>query len=163
MRRKDRARDLNFSLGVIDQCSHGVVAISTDSGAPYCLPLSLVRVDNSLYFHCAAQGRKLDLLRRHPQVCVTFVGKDSPTFVAPTEYTTYFQSVIATGTASEVTDEAEKIAALRALCQKMTPDAMQGNFFELAIQQSLSVTSVWRIDLEEISGKEKAAKKKPGV
>ena len=78
MRRTDRARDLAFSLDLIDHCTHGVVAISTDEGAPYCLPLSLVRVDNSLYFHCAHVGRKIDLLRKHPQVCVTFCAEGTP-------------------------------------------------------------------------------------
>ena len=157
MRRSDRARDLAFSLDLIDRCTHGVVAISTDEGAPYCLPLSLVRVDHSLYFHCAKVGRKLDLMRKHPQVCVTFCAEGTPTYEENTgDYTTYFSSVIATGTAVEVTEDEEKILGLRALCQRMTPEAMVGDNFQKAIESSLRVTAVWRIDLDEIVGKEKA-------
>ena len=73
-------------------------------------------------------------------------------------YTTYFQSAIVTGTAQEVTDETEKILALRALCQKLTPDFVDGGRFEAAISSSLAVTAVWKISIEEISGKEKARK-----
>ena len=153
MRRSDRAQDRDFSLALIDRCTHGVVAISTGEPAPYCLPLSLVRVGEELYFHGAHEGRKTDLLRRFPQVCVTFVGDDHPYFTSPAMYSTRFQSVIVTGTASEVTDPAEKTEALRALCQKMTPDAM--NSFMLAIEKSLAVTAVWKIHMEEISGKAK--------
>lgn len=156
MRRTDRARDLDFSLALIDRCTHGIVAISTDEGTPYCLPLSLVRVEHSLYFHSALEGRKLDLLRKHPRVCVTFVAEDSPAFKEPDYYTTYFQSVIATGTAAEVTDRDEKIMALRVLCQRLTPADMTEERFQLAIHNSLDHTAVWRIDLQEISGKEKA-------
>ena len=65
-----------------------------------------------------------------------------------------------TGTAREVTDEAEKVLALRALCQKLTPGSMDGGRFEAAIAQSLAVTAVWKIAMEEISGKEKARKEK---
>lgn len=160
MRRADRARDLDFSLSLIDRCSHGVVAVNTGDGAPYCLPLSLVRVDQSLYFHCAPEGRKLELLRADPRVSVTFVAEDVPAFVPPNEYTTYFQSVLALGTAHEVTDREEKILALRALCQRMLPEAMTTEEpFHQAIQRSLDRTSVWRIDLTEITGKEKARRK----
>lgn len=153
MRRNDRAQDRDFALSLIDRCTHGVLAVSTGESVPYCLPLSLVRVGDDLYFHCAREGRKIDLLRRFPQVCVTFVGDDRPAFVPPAMYTTYFQSVIVTGTASEVTGTQEKTAALRALCQKITPDHMEG--FETAIEKSLAVTAVWKVRMEEISGKAK--------
>ena len=153
MRRNDRAQDRNFSLALIDRCTHGVMAISTGEPTPYCLPLSFVRVGEDLYFHCAREGRKIGLLRRFPQVCVTFVGDDRPTFVPPAEYTTYFQSAIVTGTASEVDDPREKTEALRVLCQKVTPDHMDS--FENAIKDSLAVTSIWKILREDISGKAK--------
>lgn len=155
MRRSDRQQNLDFSLALIDRCSHGVVAVSTGTATPYCLPLSLVRVENRLYFHCAKEGRKIQLLRQNPRVCITFVGADTPAFIPPAMYTSYFQSVIVTGTASEVLDPAEKAAALRALCQKLTPDFMDG--FDRAIETSLSATAVWGIEMEEIIGKAKRA------
>ena len=58
----------------------------------------------------------------------------------------------------EVTGEAEKIAALRALCRKLTPDRMDG--FDAAVSKSLKVTSVWRISMEEVTGKAKL--RRPG-
>lgn len=153
MRRTDRARDRDFSLALIDRCTHGVMALSTGEPVPYCLPLSLVRMGDCLYFHCAREGRKIDLLRRFPQVCITFVGDDRPVFVPPAMYSTYYQSAIVTGTASEVTDPQEKRDALHALCQKLTPDYMDG--FEGALKASLTVTAVWKVRMEDISGKAK--------
>lgn len=153
MRRNDRKQDRAFALALIDRCTHGVMALSTGEDTPYCLPLSFVRVGDGLYFHCAAQGRKLDLLRRCPRVCVTFVGDDRPHFQPPAMYSTWFQSAVVTGTAQEVTDPSEKRKALRALCQTLTPEHMDG--FDAAMEKSLSVTSVWRIQIEELSGKAK--------
>ncbi len=158
MRRKDRSRGKEFSLELIDRCTHGVMALTTGEDTPYCLPLSLVRVGDALYFHCAHQGRKVELMRTNPKVCVTFVGGDRPAYLDKGEYTTFFQSVIVTGTVREVTDDGEKTEALRALCQKLTPQAMDGDKFEQAVSRSLPATGVWRIDMEEISGKEKAPK-----
>lgn len=156
MRRSDRAQDGAFALDLIDRCTYGVVSVSTGEDTPYCLPLSLVRVEDRLYFHCAREGRKLDLLRKNPRVCVTFVGGSEPAFVAEQNmYTDYFQSVIVTGTAREVSAEAEKIAALRALCAKLTPQGMAGDSFDRAIARSLHVTSVWQIEMDQISAKAK--------
>ncbi len=158
MRRSDRAQDLDFCLALIDSCTHGVAALATGPDeAPYCLPLSLVRKGKSLYFHCAKEGRKADLLRRDPRVCVTFVGRDDPVYEAEkNNFTTCFQSVIATGKAVEVTEKEEKLEALELLCRRMTPEAMTGDNFIRAASRSLELVAVWRIEMEEISGKARA-------
>lgn len=153
MRRSDREQSREFSLALIDRCSHGVAALSTGENTPYCLPLSFVRVENCLYFHSARAGRKVDLLRANPRICITFVGEDSPAFVPPSMYTTYFQSAIVTGTVAEVTDPTEKAEALRALCAKLIPHNMEA--FPLALKESLPVTAVWRVEMDTITGKAK--------
>ncbi len=157
MRRKDRERDRAFAYDVIDRCEYGVAAFCTGEETPYCIPLSLVRAGDYLYFHCALQGRKLDLLRAAPRVCVTFVTGTEPAYVeAENNYTTYFKSAVVTGTAFEVTDPGQKTQALRALCEKLLPGHMAG--FERAVSRSLPATGVWGIRMEEAVGKEKARK-----
>ena len=159
MRRSDREQSREFALALIDRCTFGVVSISTGEDTPYCLPLSLARVDNCLYFHCAKQGRKLDLLRKNPRVCVTFVGASEPAHIPETNmYTDFFQSAIATGTAFEVLDDGEKVEALRALCAKLTPQAMEGDYFDRAVASSLKATGVWRIEMDGITAKAKLHK-----
>ena len=54
---------------------------------------------------------------------------------------------------SEVEDPSEKAAALRALCQKLTPGHMEG--FEAAMEKSLSATAVWKVRMETLSSKAK--------
>lgn len=155
MRRKDRERDRAFAYAVIDRCEYGVAAFSTGEEVPYCIPLSLVRIGDELYFHCALEGRKLDLLRANPHVCVTFVAGTQPAYLAEENtYTTFFQSAVVTGTAFEVTDPAQKTAALRALCEKLMPGDMAG--FDRAAARSLAATAVWGVRMEEAVGKEKA-------
>lgn len=158
MRRTDRAQDRAFALSLIDRCTHGVMAISTGEDTPYCIPLSFVRVEDTLYFHCARQGRKVELLRRCPRVCVTFVGEDRPFFQEPSSYSTYFQSAVVTGTAREITGPEEKTAALLALCRKVTPEDAGEEKFQRAIARSLEITAVWSIQMEDISAKAKLEK-----
>lgn len=151
MRRTDRERDKEFALDVIDHCDMGVVAVSTGSDVPYCLPLSLVRKDDMLYFHCARQGKKIDLLKRNPWVSITFVGQNEP---AQDEFTTYYKSAMVTGCAFEIMEPEEKIEALRLLSQRFNPGNMDQ--FDAAIERSLRVTSVWSIRMESITAKQKA-------
>ena len=153
MRRNDRAQSRDFALALIDRCTHGVIAISSGGPAPSCLPRAIGRMGDHLYFHRAHEGRKVGLLRRFPRVCITFVGDDRPVFVPPAMYSTWFQSAIVTGTASEVTDPDQKTAALRALCQKLTPNDMAG--FQAISEQSLSAAAVWQVHMDEVSGKAK--------
>lgn len=153
MRRTDRERDRVFALEVIDQCEYGVAAFSTGTDQPYCIPLSLVRVGDELYFHCAMEGRKLDLMRANPKVCVSFV---SSNVAARDKFTTYFKSAVVEGTAYEVKEDSVKVEALRALCQKLTPSNME--HFDRAIEKSLGRTGVWGIHIEQVTGKEKKPK-----
>lgn len=154
MRRSDRERDRSFALQVIDDCEYGTVAFSGES--PYCVPLSLARAGDTLYFHCAFEGKKLEYLRKNPAVFVSFV---SSNVAATDEFTTFFKSAMVAGQAYEVTKTDEKIQALRLLCEKLTPEHMEQ--FDRAIERSLVRTGVWAITMEEITGKEKA--RRPGV
>ena len=148
MRRKDRERDRDFGLAVIDSCEYGTVALQGDE--PYCLPLSLVRVGEELYFHCALEGKKLDLLRNNNRVWVSFVGENT---AATDDFTTYFRSAMVKGTAQEVTEPEEKVAALCALCEKLTPGHMPA--FDSEVARSFAVTGIWKIHMDEITAKEK--------
>ena len=155
MRRKDRERGQEFAYDVIDRCEYGVMALAGEE--PYCIPLSFVRVGDELYFHCALQGRKLDLLRADNRVCVSFVTDTQPLFIADElNYTTFFRSAVVTGRAFEVTEAHEKAEALRALCQKLLPGDMTD--FDKAAARSLSVTGVWGVHIDQATGKEKAQK-----
>lgn len=139
-----------FALELADICSYGTVAMTDESGLPYAVALSLVRDGKCLYFHCAMEGKKTDSLRKNPRVCVSFV--DGVEAVLG-KFTTRYKSAVMRGTAYEVCGRKEKIQALRILCEKLTPDNMHD--FDNAVERSLDRTAVWRIDIEEVSAKEK--------
>ncbi len=150
MRRKDRERDEQFALGVADKCEYAVMSMVLGDGTPYCIPLSVARDGGCFYFHCAPEGQKTDALRKNPRVCLSCVGdtqrmKDS--------FTTAYESAVIFGRAEEVTDETEKIHALRLICERHTPENMEN--FDEAIGRSLKRTAVWRISAEKITGKAK--------
>ena len=149
MRKKSREMDADWALEVMDKAPYITVGMTDDDGMPYSVPLSLARTDEkTFYFHCATEGKKLDILRENPRVCLTAVGKCKPT-VGPKDgsFTLEFKSAIAFGKAEIVVDDNEKREALRAICQRFLPHHMDA--FDAAVARSMSRTAVVRITLTE--------------
>ena len=150
MRRKDREMDEAFALGIADKCEYAVLSMTDGGGAPYCVPISIVRDGRDVFFHCAREGKKVDAMRGKAEVCIACVGSVRP---AADKFTTEFESAIIRGRAEEVLEDAEKIRALRLLCQRHTPANMHN--FDAAVSKSLARTAVWKVAIREITGKRK--------
>ena len=148
MRRKDREKDKDFAFMVVDKCEYAVLSMIDTEGKPYGVPISIARQGEFIYFHCAKEGKKSDAIKNHKEVCISCVGD---TKREEDKFTTKYESAILYGTAEEVIQEAEKITALRLLCERHTPTNMEN--FDKAIEQSLSQTAVWKIQINSISGK----------
>ncbi len=134
---------------VLDKAPYITIGMSDENGMPYALPLSLARKDeNTFYFHCAMEGKKLDIIKKNPNVCLSAVTKCKPV-VGPKDgsFTLEFQSAIAYGKATIIDDETEKIEAMRLICERFLPQHMDA--FDISIERSLSHTAVVRITLIE--------------
>lgn len=154
MRRKDREMSREFALAVMDKCEWTVVSFVTPEGAPYAVPVSAVREGDTLFFHTAKEGRKIDCIAGSPAVHVVCVGDVER---AEDKFTTGYECAMADGVCSEVTDEAEKVHALRLIAEKYT--SMHMPAFDKEVAASLERTGVYRIDLSGVTGKAKVLKK----
>lgn len=65
--------------------------------------------------------------------------------------TTMFESVIATGNAVLLADDAEKTKVLEVIVQRLAPTNVQGGM--AAIQRLLPAVAIIRIDVEQLTGK----------
>ena len=150
MRRKDREKSKEFALAVADSCAYSVMATVNPDGTPYCIPLSLARDGEWLYFHSAQDGHKIDNLKAKNRVCISCVGNLQP---APGEFSIRFESAVINGTAWELSDREDKIRALSLISKRYTPANMEA--FDKAVEKDLDNTGVWKIHIDEISGKGK--------
>ena len=148
MRRKDRETTREEALIILDRSSWGVLSMADKAGDPYCVPLSIVRDGEWLYFHCALEGHKLELLHVKPKVCIAFTGNVE---FPEDNFTAVYESAIVFGTAEEVTTEKEKLHGLRIISERFTPGNMHA--FEEEANKMLSRTGVWKIHIDEITGK----------
>ena len=113
MRRREREiKDREVIDAIIRRCQVCRLGLS-DGEEPYIVPLCFGYDGEALYFHCAPEGRKMDILRRNNRVCFEF---DIPEGMREAEqgcrWGIKYRSVIGFGTAEMVDDKEGKRRAL---------------------------------------------------
>jgi nitroimidazol reductase NimA-like FMN-containing flavoprotein (pyridoxamine 5'-phosphate oxidase superfamily) len=125
-----------------------------DGTEPYVVPLSFGYNGTSLYFHCAREGRKLEIIRRSGRVCFEF--DELREIVSAPEACGWgagYRSVIGRGSAVIVEDPAEKRRGLAAVMAQYAGDRYPA---ELSFpDREVERTCVVRIDVESVTGKQR--------
>ena len=148
MRRKEREISKEAALQIADACLWAALSMTEPDGTPYAVPVSIARRETTVYFHCAKNGKKTELLQKNPSVCLTCVSQAVP---VPEKYTMAYKSALLFGKASEVTNEAEKTEALKRLVLRYAAEYLDR--FEAILSASLESTAVWKIEISQITGK----------
>jgi nitroimidazol reductase NimA-like FMN-containing flavoprotein (pyridoxamine 5'-phosphate oxidase superfamily) len=119
-----------------------------DEPAPYVIPLNFGYADGTIWFHCAQEGMKLDLIRRDPRVGFSAVA-DARLLPGPAacDFTAAGSSVVGRGTARVSADPADRRRGLDALMRHYGMERPEYR------PESLARTCVVRIDVEELRGK----------
>lgn len=149
MRRKDRELKNDEAIDILKNNTYGVLSTLSENGYPYGIPISYVFFNNSIYFHGAIKGHKLDNILNNDKVSFCVVGK---TCVLPDKFSTKYESTIVFGRASEVFDDEKNIALLEILNKYSSDFIEQGKEY---INKASNATRVMKISIEHISGKAK--------
>jgi uncharacterized protein len=147
MRRQDRKLHDSEALAILQKGEFGILSMSTLNNEGYGIPLNFVLVKNKIYFHCAMEGSKLDIIKKNNAVSFCVVGH---TEVIPSKFGTIYESAIVSGTASEV-DGAEKQEALMQIIEKYSGNYVQEG--KEYIQKMYDRVKVIRLSIESITGK----------
>ena len=92
----------------------GVLSMSA-ADEPYALPLNHAYVDGRFLFHCAAHGRKLEVIEQNPRVTyvISKYYGDSAELAKAMKCHGHWESVIVEGRARIVSEDAELIATMK--------------------------------------------------
>lgn len=122
MRRKfNEITDRVRITALLQDSTIGRLASLGKDGYPYITPLNYVYHKESIYFHCARSGEKLDNIQADPRVCfevdipLAYLDSSFDPEAPPCEVGQLFQSVVIRGRAEIVGDREEKLEALNAL------------------------------------------------
>lgn len=114
------------------------------------------RQSGRIYFHTAKQGRTRDNILANPSICFS-IGEMGQLLPADTalEFSVTYSGVVVFGKARMVDDEVEAEYGLQGLLDKYFPDLKPGEDYRSITQDELERTSVFAIDIESWSGKQK--------
>lgn len=149
MRRARQRLSREECIDILQWATSGVLAVMGDGGYPYAVPLSHVYADGCLYFHSAQQGHKVDAIRFDSRCSFCVIAQDE---VHPEAFTTHFKSVIAFGQIHIIEDDTERLAALRLLGRRHSPNDENGLMHE--INKDFARVLLLRLDIEHLTGKQ---------
>lgn len=135
------------SIHILDNNTSGVLSVIGDDGYPYGVPLSYAYDKGILYFHSAVNGHKIDAIRNNAKVSFCVIDRDD---VHPSEFTTYYRSVIAFGKARIIDVNEEKQEALDLLSDKYSKG--DGDK-EKEIANGINRLVIIEVRIEHLSGK----------
>jgi nitroimidazol reductase NimA-like FMN-containing flavoprotein (pyridoxamine 5'-phosphate oxidase superfamily) len=150
-RRKDRTMKTSQEMELLlEQMPVGRLAVTTKDG-PYIVALNYLFFEDSIYFHSALSGRKLEALQTDPRVCF-LVDEVGPRVLLEQGcgISQIYRSVICFGKAEFVRDPMEKRGILERMMRKYVPSSYPLPHMK---DQNVEKTAVVRIVIESMSGK----------
>ncbi len=149
IRRRDRQLDEASARRLLKEAEYGVLCLQALHGGGYGVPLHFVwNGADGIYLHCAPEGHKLECPAAEPRACFVITGHSR---TLSEVFSTAYESLLLHGNVSTVTDETEKLSALRAFLIKYTPQAGErGQHF---LRQAPPRTAVLRFRIRAVSGK----------
>ncbi len=149
MRRKDK--QINDIAAIEDILSRATVCRLglCENNQPYVVPLCFGYEENALYFHCAMEGKKLEILRKNENVCFEVdIEREFIKGEAACEWGMKYKSVIGFGKAVFVEDAESKRKALDIIMQNYSEGA-----FEYS-EEAVKKTVVIKVEIESMTGKQ---------
>lgn len=149
MRRKDREiEDKSIINSILDKAQIIRIALCYEN-MPYVVPMSFGYEDDTIFLHCAKEGKKLDIIRKNNNICFEVEGdielKDSD---VPCNWGVKYQSVIGYGKAFFAEDIENKRLALNVIMKKYSGSSNH-SFPDTVVEN----TQIIKINIDRIKGK----------
>ena len=148
MRRKEKEiTDKTAMESIILKSSVCRLAFS-EKNRPYIVPLCFGYEDDTLYFHSAREGRKLDILRKNNMVCFEFdIDNEIVEADDACAWGMKFQSVIGFGRGSIIDDIESKRKALNIIMQQYSRNSYE--YPDKAVKKIVVI----KVEIEHMTGK----------
>ena len=135
---------------IIRKCPVCHIAMVDPEGLPYLLPFNFGYEDGIIYFHSAAAGKKIDILKHNPNVCVEFSTDYLLRFQSKEvacSYSMKYKSVLAYGKVEFIEDPEEKIKIMNYVMKHYVSDNFTYN------PPSISEVCCWIVRPDKMEGK----------
>jgi hypothetical protein len=135
---------------IIRKCQSCNVAMVDPENKPYVIPMNFGFDGEFLYFHGAAKGKKVDVLNKNPDVCISFSTDHELRYVneeVACSWSMRYRSVLVHGKAEFVTDPEEKIKCLNVIMSNYSDREFDYN------APAVKEVMVFRVRAERMEGR----------
>ncbi|MFO7721659.1 MAG: pyridoxamine 5'-phosphate oxidase family protein [Bacteroidales bacterium] len=150
--RKSTFNDPRRVYDIIKSCQVCYMGMVDDENLPYVLPFNFGFEDGVIYLHSAGSGKKINILKQRPEVCIAFSTDHETRFVNENVACSYgmrFRSVLAYGKVVFIDDPEEKKRVLNIIMKHYTGrDDFQYNM------PAVMDVCVYRVEVSSYTGKE---------
>lgn len=149
MRRNDK--QINDVAGINDILSRAMVCRLglCDGDMPYVVPVCFGFEDGALYFHCAKEGKKLDILRKNDNVCFEVdIDCEMKKEGQACDWGMKYKSVVGFGKAVFVEDVELKRKGLDVIMRQYS-----GGSFEYSVDAVENIVVI-KVEIESMTGKQ---------
>ncbi|WP_461255663.1 pyridoxamine 5'-phosphate oxidase family protein [Treponema sp. R80B11-R83G3] len=160
MRRKDREIiSTDEKLEIIAKCKVCRIGLS-ENNYPYIVPLnygfSYENEKLTLYFHCATEGKKIDIIKKNNNACFE-IDCDTKLIEGQKacDYGYEFKSIIGFGKIFFLDSKDEKINGLNYLMKHQTGKDIKFDYNETELNNII----VFKLSVDDFTGKQKVTKK----
>lgn len=149
IRRQDRLLEEENAIRLLQEGEFGILSMQAEEGGGYGIPVNYVWDGrNSLYIHCAPEGKKLRCINACNKVSFCIVGA---VHLIPNQFSTEYESIILSCAAHTGLSETERMKALELILDRFSPnDKAVGLKYT---EKSFHRTEIIRLDIEQWSGK----------
>lgn len=161
MRRKDRQiTDRTEIMQIVRKCNVCNLAFA-NGDTPYVIPMNFgVTEENgsvALWFHCASEGQKLEMLQKNGRVAFAMSTGHTLEWEESGHCTMRYESVCGVGDMRIVSDE-EKTAGLDAIMDHYRPEHAVKSRMQYP-DAMLKRTTILKLEVAELTGKRSAPEK----
>jgi nitroimidazol reductase NimA-like FMN-containing flavoprotein (pyridoxamine 5'-phosphate oxidase superfamily) len=154
MRRKEKQINLRSELEKIIKRANVVRIALTDNLMPYIVPLNFGYSNNTLYFHSAKEGRKMDIIKKNNNVAFEIdIDNELIKNEIACKFTMNYRSVIGNGKAIILTEKKDIINGLNVIMNHYT-DVKNFEYNDKVLDKIYVV----KIEINEMTGKQSGYK-----
>ncbi len=135
---------------VIDKCEACYIGMIDENNKPYVLPFNFGYENETIYLHSAPFGKKIDILKQNPEVCVAF-STDHQLFhrhePVACSYGMRYRSVLAFGKVEFVENYDDKVGVLNIIMRKYAGKDFSYN------APAVNNVAIYKVNIDKIETK----------
>lgn len=133
---------------IIRKCPYCTVGITDHEGNPYVIPMNFAWQDGIIYLHSGPEGSKVEMVTKHPQVCINFCEGHELVYMhkqVACSYSMKSRSIVCRGKVRFIEDMDEKYRILDIVMRQYTNDKF--GYSEPAVRN----VKIWEVKVEDMT------------